>query len=250
MIQNTKRLSEYRYLIPLYGDIPLFINLFKSEGWIRLYQALVKSDSASFLTTATKLFGFFITVYAFPVRVFLRYRLGIYSTGWFLTAFTALTIIFYNWPERRFIWTPIYTVWFPIREWIYWAFDFKGKSWWPDMIMMVRSLKLFWFCLAFCLVSSIHTLVSYFTVKGDERDIRRGIPILWKLASRFINGLQDKDRLFLWWLLESAIVAGIGAYFYYGNHDIVFGKFLLYAASCHFALEAYEGIWLSRIVSR
>lgn len=250
MTQKSKGLGDYRFLIPLYGDIPLLLGLFKGDLWIKQYQIWVKGDTVSLLTSLGKLFGFFVTVYAFPVRVFLRYRHGIYSIGWFLTAFTALTITFFNWPGREYRWTPMYPIWFPIRELFNRYFSPKSASWWPDMISTGYSLYLFWFCLFFSVFAIIHVLVSYFTVKGDERDIRRGIPVFWKLSSMLKKGLEDKERLFIWWVLESAFVGGIGAYFYYGNHDMMFGLFLLYAAACHFALEAYESIWLSRIVSR
>ncbi len=250
MAQKTKGLAEYRFLIPLYGDIPLFLALFKGELWIKQYQIWVKGDTVSFLIALGKLFGFFVTVYAFPVRVFLRYRHGIYSIGWFLTAFAALTITFFNWLGRDFRWTPLYPIWFPIRELFNRHFDPDAGSWWPDMVSRVYSPSLFWFCLVCVVLAASHILISYFTIKGDERDIKRGIPIFWKLGSLLKNGLQDKERLFVWWVLESAFVGGIGAFLYYGFHDRMFGLFLLYAASCHFALEAYESIWRSRIVSR
>lgn len=250
MAQKSKGLGDYRFLIPHYGDIPLLLGLFKGELWIKQYQIWVKGDTVSLLAALGKLFGFFVTVYAFPVRVFLRYRHGIYSIGWFLTAFTALTIAFFNWPGREYKWTPMYPIWFPIRELFNLYFSPNSASWWPDMIARVYSPSLFWLCLVFCAVAAIHILISYFTVKGDERDIKRGIPVFWKLSSMLSNKWQDKERIFVWWVLESAFAGGIGAFLYYGFHDRILGLFLLYSAACHFALEAYESIWLSRIVSR
>ncbi|MFM9949444.1 MAG: hypothetical protein ACKV1O_16020 [Saprospiraceae bacterium] len=247
---NSKRLADYRHLVPLYGDITLFTAFFKGELWVKQYQIWIKGDKATALLSLGKLFGFFIAVYAFPVRVFLRYRHGIFTIGWFLTAYTALTIVFFNWAGRGYRWPPLYTLYYPFRKVVVLIFNPNALPWWPDMITRMHSQNLWWFCLAFCALATIHILISYFTVKGDEQDIRRGTPALWKLAALFFKRLQDKDRLAIWWILESLLLGGIGAYLFFGFHDRALGMFLIYASACHFALECYESIGLARFISR
>lgn len=249
-MQTSRGLEKYRHLIPLYGDIPLFMGLFKGEGWVRQYQIWVKGDAAAILLGIKSLVGFFISVFAFPVRVFLRYWHGIQTIGWFLASYTALTIIFFNWMAKEYKWTPLYTLWYPFRE--SWTSFFHPEKplWWPDMMTNIYSQNLWWFCLVFCALSFIHILVSYFTDQSGEKKIRRGISIFWKIAALINKRFYDKDELIVWTLLETVLFGGIGAYLFYNFLDTTLGLFLMYSAACHFALEIYEFIGLRRYISR
>jgi hypothetical protein len=242
MNRKTK-LEKYRFLVPLYGDIPLVIGLFNGQFWTNLFR-LFKEPNATFYTLG-KFIGFFVNIYAFSVRVFVRYRHGRLTIGWILAFFTVLTMLLYNWQGRKFIWTPLYAIWFPIKETLF----REPNPWFPDIIYRYHSEYVWWMCAAFCVLAIVHIIISYLPFGGKEENVKRGIPVLWAISALFFKGLRGKKNWMIWWVLETSIIIGLALYIGY-YHDSILARYLIIAATCHGLLEAYEFFGLRSYISR
>jgi len=241
-VSKKGKLEDYYYLIPRFGDIPIIFSLLQGQFWRNL-ALLLKGDFSIIIKVIITVITFFISVFATPIRMTFRYLHGSLTIGWFLIGFSGITMLFFNCNSFVWIWAPLLTILFPFRELYANAIEEDSiYPWWPETMTDWQSESLFWFTIIFVALSIIHILISYFTFKKDDRDIKHGYPIFWKLSTLLLKNLENKESHWIWYLLETLIVGIITIIFYY-LQDIIFSKFLLIAGSCHFLSEFVEDLW-------
>ena len=240
-MRYQSRVSDYFFAVPLMGDLAILLQMMRDN---RIPQP---RDERKFIAFFKSILLIYLIYFSYPVRLFLRYSHGIYTIGWIMSGLAALNMQFFNVAPvestGNFL-SPIMCIVFFFREPYVRITEQDHLAWWPDIVFSFNSPLLYSVFVAFCLLSVFHILISYFTIRRDSRDIKRGVPIIWWIARRFFKKLRGRQNWSLWWICESLIVGGIGAYFYFIGSDQILGAYLLIMAACHFLLEAYEAIAL------
>lgn len=240
----AKRVTEFRYLAPLVGDIPLISRVFSGQTINAILRLVMRRDVSVLLLFVVKTVVFFLGALAVIPRVFLRYRHGAMTIGWIITSIAALLIAFCNWPGcTHDAWAPIYILALPVNEVIE-----SAPSWVPEVFLEYQSIQLYYGGIAFCALAALHILISYLPLGTQADRVKRGRSIFWFVLSWLFFRLRKQEKAGIWWMVETGLVIGLSYALPFFGGEAQLCSFLFTAGIAHGLIEAYEYFGLKSYV--